>query len=229
MGHARKILMQVTGAVAHPQSAHLPGNLHRCFLAMRIWTIQGHCAPHSKTQDLIPSNDHDPRLKWESCGGDLLQLFFDCGSVLGALACSAPQGVSLRPQPTEAAGDGISSWLRLPQITARKLLIHASHPALCYRCCHHMACFLVLIFRKRPHSCFTRLFSYDGHFWHLVKHWLLPLGFYYPTAPLPDVLNLEDPSLPWACQAWGVFPNLSAGILQIFSHQLQDPGCSLYL
>lgn len=90
--------------------------------------------------------------------------FLTVAQCWGLWLCSAPQGVSLRPQPTEAAGDGISSWLRLPQITARKLLIHASHPALCYRCCHHMACFLVLIFRKRPNSCFTVLFSYDGHF-----------------------------------------------------------------
>lgn len=117
----------------------------------------------------IPPKDHRPTLQGESCEGDRLQLLPDCGSMRGALAFSIPQGVSLRPQLPEAAGDGTSSWLRVPQITARKLLIHASHPALCCRCCHHMACFLFLISRKKPSSCFLMPVGYEWTFLTLHK------------------------------------------------------------
>lgn len=133
--------MQITEAVAPAHSAQLSGSLHRCSLEIRIWAVQGHCAPHCKTQGPIPSNDHHPTFQGVSHEENFLQLLLECGSVLRALACSIPQGVSLRPQPTEAAGDGMSSCLRLPQKKARKILIHASYPVLCYRCCHQVACF----------------------------------------------------------------------------------------
>lgn len=124
-----------------------------------------------------------------------------------------------------AAGDGTSVWLRLPQIAARKLLIHASHPAPCCRCCHHMACFLFLISRKRPSSCFSMPFGYEQTF-------LTPLKALFSTA----VIQLPHCSAPSRVKPRGFHPALGmrglrrlpscpAGIQQI-SHQLQEPGCS---
>lgn len=80
------------------------------------------------------------------------------------LPFSTAQGVTLRPQPTEAEGDSTCVRLRLPQKAARKPLIHASHPALCCRCCRHMACFLFLLSGTRPSSCISVPFGYKQTF-----------------------------------------------------------------